>query len=155
MLSDAPARELLAELDDDLTRRYGPGDPVRAVAAEFEPPDGLFLIAFDRGWARACGGYRRIDAATAELKRMYVRPQARGTGLARLLLATLERAAHDAGYQRLWLETGMSQPEAMALYESAGYRPIPAFGQYAGADDQRCYGKALGPLTPSSRAPLS
>ena len=51
--------------------------------------------------------------------------------------------AAAAGYEQLWLETGGSQPEAIALYESAGYTPVARFGQYAWAEDQRCYGKSL------------
>ena len=61
---------------------------------------------------------------------MYVRPTARGRGLARLLLATCEQAAVDLGFDELWLETGDAQPEAVALYLSAGYESVPAFGQY-------------------------
>jgi GNAT superfamily N-acetyltransferase len=141
---DGPdATVLLAELDEDLTGRYGGGDPVRADPSEFTPPGGYFAVALVDGRPQACAGYRRLDERTAELKRMYVRPPARGRGVARLLLAELERAAAAAGYAQLWLETGLSQPEAMALYESAGYRRIPAFGQYAGFSDQRCFAKSL------------
>lgn len=147
-------RLLLTELDTDLARRYGDDETVHADPAEFVPPTGLFLVLRVDDVPQACGGYRRIDDATAELKRMYVRPDARGKGLARLLLARLEQAAGAAGYRQLWLETGGQQPEAIALYESAGYEPVARFGQFAWAPDQRCYGKTLS-ATPSSRAPLS
>ncbi|MPZ72055.1 MAG: GNAT family N-acetyltransferase [Nitriliruptorales bacterium] len=152
---DGPAgSELVAELDADLERRYGEGEAVHTDAHEFVAPDGLFLVLRVDGRPQACGGYRRIDDTTAELKRMYVRPEVRGTGLARQLLAGLEEAAAAAGYEQLWLETGGSQPEAVALYESSGYGPIARFGQYAWAPDQRCYGKVLEPRR-SSRTPLS
>ena len=138
--------ELLAELDADLLCRYGDGDePVHAPVDAFIPPHGLFLVAMSHGEAVGCGGFRPHAGDVAELKRMYVRPQARGRGLARHLLGALEGAAARAGYRELWLETGLSQPEAIALYESSGYQPISSFGQYAGAPDQRCYAKVLEP----------
>lgn len=152
---DGPVgRRLLAGLDADLNARYGDEETVDTHPDEFCPPDGLFLVLWADGEPQACGGYRRIDARTAEIKRMYVRGQARGRGFARAVLAALEAAAADAGYTQMWLETGLPQPEAMALYESAGYTPVAPFGQFAGYPDQRCYGKELA-SRPSSRAPLS
>ena len=134
---------LLKALDDDLHERYGGGTPVAAEAAEFLPPHGQFLIVYVDGEPVACAGYRRLDDATAELKRMYVAPAGRRKGLARRLLAALEGEAAAAGYTSMWLETGVPQHEAMSLYEAAGYRRIAPFGQYAWAEDQRCYGKPL------------
>lgn len=135
--------ELLAALDGDLDERYGGGTPVAAEAAEFDPPDGEFLIAYVDGAALACAGYRRWNETTAELKRMYVRPAGRRRGLARRLLAQLEADAAAAGYAQMWLETGMPQHEAMTLYADSGYERIEPFGQFAWAPDQRCYGKVL------------
>ena len=80
----------------------------------------------------------------AELKRMYVAPAARGRGFARLLLAELERTASVAGARRMVLETGTRQPEAIALYRSSGYRPMPRFGIYREAPGSRCFAKPLG-----------
>lgn len=141
---DSPAAaQLLAELDADLAGRYGDGEQVLAEAHEFEPPAGEFLVLYVDGVALACGGYRRLDEETAELKRMYVRPAGRRQGLARKVLAQLEADAAKAGYRQMWLETGMPQFEAVSLYPSAGYTPIAAFGQYSWAPDQRCYGKSL------------
>jgi ribosomal protein S18 acetylase RimI-like enzyme len=74
---------------------------------------------------------------------MYVDPSARGQGLARELLGSLLSFAREAGYREVWLETGQKQPEAMALYESAGFQPTPAFGQYADEPDSRCYRMVL------------
>ena len=142
---DGPAgTTLLAELDADLAQRYGDDEPVHATPSQFLPPDGLFAVAYAAGEPLACGGFRRLNATTAELKRMYVRPTGRRRGLARLVLAALEDAAAAAGYRELWLETGLSQPEAMQLYGSAGYGPVTSFGQFAGAPQQRCFGKQLG-----------
>jgi GNAT superfamily N-acetyltransferase len=136
-------RLLLSELDADLHERYGGGTPVQADAAEFEPPGGAFLIAYVDGEPQACAGYRRYDDRTAELKRMFVRSTGRRQGLARRLLLELEAGAAAAGYEQMWLETGVPQHEAMTLYEASGYARIAAFGQYAWAEDQRCYGKSL------------
>ena len=74
---------------------------------------------------------------------MYVTPSARGRGLARRLLAELERTARAAGHQRVILETGSQQPEAVALYRSAGYTDIPAYGYYACSPDSMHFGKVL------------
>jgi GNAT superfamily N-acetyltransferase len=129
----AAAAELIAELDLDLGVRYGTGgDPVHAPADEFDGPGGQMLLATIAGAPVGCVGLRRVEADTAELKRMYVRPGLRRRGIARALLAACEQAAADLGYQQLWLETGTLQPEAVALYLSAGYEPVAAFGQYAG-----------------------
>ena len=87
---------------------------------------------------------------TAEVKRMYVAPDARARGLARTMLAHLERTAAEAGAEAMILETGTAQPEAMALYESSGYTPIPPFGYYQHAPMNRCYAKRLPGTTVSA-----
>jgi ribosomal protein S18 acetylase RimI-like enzyme len=79
----------------------------------------------------------------AEVKRMYVVPAARRTGLARLVLAHLEATARSAGADVMVLETGERQPEAIALYESSGYLPIEGFGFYKDHRHSRYYGKPL------------
>jgi len=90
------------------------------------------------------GGWRRYgDDGVGELKRMYVRESARGRGVARLLLAHLERTAAAAGIRRLVLETGLAQPEAIALYRSSGYVDVPSFGYYIDHDDSVHLGKTL------------
>ena len=74
---------------------------------------------------------------------MYVTPAARSRGLARQMLAELERTARAAGYRRMILETGSKQPEAIGLYRSSGYTEIPAFGYYAGSPHSRHLAKLL------------
>ncbi|HKX71843.1 MAG TPA: GNAT family N-acetyltransferase, partial [Acidimicrobiales bacterium] len=81
--------------------------------------------------------------ATGEIKRMYTAPAARRRGVSRALLARLETEAVRLGYRRLQLETGDRQPEAIALYESAGYGHIPTYGQYAGDELSVCFAKDL------------
>lgn len=120
----------------------------------FRPPVGDFVVVVDGGEAVGCGAFRPLqpgyhpagDGSTlgvAEVKRMYVRPHARGRGLARLVLVELERRAIDAGYRWMWLETGTRQPEAMALYESHGYVLGASYGEYRGEPTSRCYAKRL------------
>ena len=77
---------------------------------------------------------------------MYVAPAAQRRGLARLMLAHLEQTAAAAGAEAMILETGTAQPEAMALYEAAGYEPVAPFGHYAWSPRNRCYGRVLPPI---------
>jgi GNAT superfamily N-acetyltransferase len=122
----------------------GRGDIGPARNAQmFEPPDGLFLVGRDDGRAVVCGGIARFDDTRAELKRMYVVPEARGRGFGRELLAALETEARALGYTGVVLETGVQQAAALGLYESAGYEPIPCYGPYAGQAISRCYEKRL------------
>jgi GNAT superfamily N-acetyltransferase len=131
----AKVEELVAELDADLAERYGgDGEPVHAPAGVFDGPGGRMLLATLDGVPVGCVGLRRIDARTAELKRMYVRARARGRGVARALLAACEQQAAELGYEQIWLETGSMQPEAVTLYLTSGYEPVAPFGQYAGGD---------------------
>ena len=125
---DAPdVYALVVAQQVELTGRDGRGDigPKRR-AAMFEPPCGVFLVVRDEGRAVGCGGVTRFDETRAELKRMYVVPEARGRGLGRLLL-----------------ETGKDQQESLGLYTSAGYEPIPCYGAYAGQPISRCFEKRL------------
>lgn len=133
---------LIADVQQEYVVRYGDQDLTPVDPAEFSPPLGLFLVVYVDGEPAACGGWRVHDM-DVELKRMYVRPTFRGRGLARAVLAELERTAAEAGYARLILETGSKQPEAIALYTSAGYTPVPSFGYYAGAPEAVHLGKQL------------
>jgi len=109
----------------------------------FEPPDGVFLAARVDGVAVGCGGICRFDETRAELKRMYVAPDARGRGRGRLLDA-LEVEARRLGYVAVVLETGNRQPEALGLYTSAGYERIPCYEPYASRELSLCFEKPLG-----------
>ena len=126
-----PAADLIAAMVAEMARLYGPIDVPgmpSATPADFAPPHGTFLVGFDDDCAPVCaGGVKRLDDDAAEIKRMYVVPAARGRGLARILLAALEGAALDLGYDTARLDTGARQPHAQALYESAGYRTIGNF----------------------------
>ena len=141
---DEPAVQLLvAENLRDLSERYGgTGDDTPIVASDFAPPNGDFLVAVDGDELIGSAGWRR-HGDDAELKRMFTTKAARGRGVARRLLTAIEESAAAAGCRRVILETGDRQPEAIALYESAGYQRIPDFGYYAGHPGVLSYGKAL------------
>lgn len=140
---DSPAaQQLIAEVQAEYVRRYGGEDITPVDPAEFAPPNGSFLVVYLNGVPVACGGWR-VSAADGEIKRMYVSPRARGRGLARRVLAELEARIAAAGLPRVILETGTKQPEAIALYTSSGYTPIPGFGVYRDEPGCRCFAKPL------------
>ncbi|MET7672295.1 GNAT family N-acetyltransferase [Micromonospora luteifusca] len=142
---DAPvAQQLIRAALADLGARYGgSGDDTPVDATEFEPPDGAFLVAYLAGEPVGCGGWRSHGADTAELKRMYTAPAARGRGVARTVLAAVERSAREQGRKRVVLECGDKQPEAIAMYRSAGYGRIPNFGFYKDAEGCVSFGRTL------------
>ncbi len=127
------AKRLVAAAMADLGRRYGgDGDETPVDPAEFTLPHGAFLVAYLDGAPVGCGGWRTWsgDSAVAELKRMYTDPTVRGRGVARRILTEVEESARAAGRTRMILECGDRQPEAITLYKSCGYQPIPHFGFY-------------------------
>ena len=144
---------LVAAVQQEYVDRYGGADATPVDPADFAPPRGFFTVGYVDGEPAACGGWRaREEAAGAplrdgdvEIKRMFVPVAHRGRGYARAVLAELERTATAAGYRRAVLETGTRQPEAIALYVSAGYAPMPRFGHYRDSPGCRCYAKQLGP----------
>jgi putative acetyltransferase len=144
-LSSPQARWLIASLNAELSGLYpDPSDNFFELAEEQTAGDrGIFLLARVDGRPVGCGALRRIDAITGEIKRMYVAPAARGTGLGRRLLEELERHARGLGLRRLVLETGPFQPQALGLYRRAGFARIPCFGEYRHARFSVCMAKAL------------
>jgi GNAT superfamily N-acetyltransferase len=127
---DLAVQKLISEALGDLSRRYGgSGDDTPVAAGEFTPPHGAFFVALRGNELVGCAGWRSCGE-DAELKRMYTTPTARGRGVARRMLAAIEESARDSGRKRVILETGNRQPEAIALYESAGYQRIQDFGFY-------------------------
>lgn len=134
---------LRSEQRAELDARYGsddhePGDAPSARSV------GVFLVARDPdGTAIGCGGLRFLPDGTAEIKRMYVVPPARGTGVATRILRELETHARQRGVGTLLLETGTAQPDAMRFYAREGYRRIDNFGPYAGEEHSVCYSREL------------
>ncbi|MGW0788993.1 GNAT family N-acetyltransferase [Streptomyces sp. NPDC002911] len=136
----------------EYAERYGDeGDVTPLDATMFDPPRGLYLLAYDeQDRPLATGGWRSQDRnaegysdGDAEIKRMFVIAEGRGRGLARRILAALEADARAAGRTRMVLETGDKQPEAIALYTSNGYRPCAKFGHYRMYDSSICMAKPL------------
>ena len=137
--------KMIADLQQVYVERYGDVDITPVDPAQFAAPLGYFVIGYLDGVPVACGGWRvndELDGA-AEIKRMYVVDSARGKGLSRLVLAHLEATAREAGLLRMVLETGLRQPEAIALYTSSGYERIDNFGVYRDHPESRCFGKSL------------
>ena len=141
---------LVEEVQEEYVARYGGRDETPIDPAYFDDPGGAFFVGYLDERPVATGAWRRrtdvaVDGSslTAEVKRMYVVPRARGLGLARAMLAHLEDTARAAGAEAMVLETGMRQPEAIALYESSGYRPIPGFGHYKDSPLSRCLARSL------------
>ena len=125
------------------TREIGAG-PDTAV---FAPDDDVaYLVAALDGRAVACGAWRALTVEVAELRRMYVRPAFRGRGIARQLIVAIEEEALAADRPVIRLETGRHLPAAIALYQSSGYRQIPAYGEYAGNPYSVCFEKRLAAL---------
>jgi len=140
------ARALIEALNAELSSRY-PEDGAthfRLDEEEVAPGHGAFLVAARAGKPVGCGAVRRIEPGTAEIKRMYVSPEARGQRIGRAVLSALEREARALGCARLVLETGVRQQEAIALYEHAGFSRIPAFGEYVHSPLSVCMAKDLG-----------
>ena len=122
---------LIAALDAYQDGLYPPESRHALDLDALKRPDVLFHVARDdTGRAVGCGAVV-LDASLGELKRLYVRPDCRGQGVARGLLQALEAAASRAGCERLVLETGPFQPEALALYAACGYERRGPFGAYA------------------------
>jgi GNAT superfamily N-acetyltransferase len=145
------AARLVTDGQADEIARYGEGDMTPIDPSEFAPPRGLFLVGYLGDEPVGCGGWRAYGE-DAELKRMYVATVARRRGVARAILAAIERSAGAAGHRRIVLETGHRQPEAIAFYRSAGYVDVPGYGYYADDPETVPLGKDL-TITPSTAAP--
>lgn len=139
------AAALIGALNAELTATYPEEGAThfRLDPDEVAPGSGAFLVARHGTGPVGCGAVRRIDPATAELKRMYVAPSSRGLGVGRALLEALTAEARSLGVRRLVLETGVRQGAATGLYESAGFLPVPPFGEYVGSPLSVCMAKDL------------
>jgi putative acetyltransferase len=142
---DSPtAQQLIAELNDELSRDYKPEERFHSLATEeVAEGAGAFVVAWLDGAPAGCGAVRLIAPDRAELKRMYVRPAYRRRGLSRRILSALEARAAALRATRAVLETGIYQPAAIRLYETSGYARVPCFGAYAASPTSVCYEKRL------------
>jgi len=150
---DDPAGESLRiAQESEISARYGMPDSEpgpKPTAADIT----VFLIGFDVSddgseTPVGCGGLRQLDEVHGEIKRMYVIPERRGSGISTAILAALEAEARGRGWARVVLETGDEQPDAVRFYEREGYTSIPLFGYYIGSTLSLCYEKVFAPLEP-------
>lgn len=140
---------LIEEVQQEYVARYGGRDETPLDPLMFAPPAGSFFVGYVGDDPVATGAWRSSGVTalgterTAEVKRMYVAPRAQRAGHARRMLAHLEETARATGFEAMVLETGSQQPEAIALYLSAGYEPIAPFGHYRDSPENRCFARRL------------
>jgi GNAT superfamily N-acetyltransferase len=136
--------EMTARQQAEMTATQGEGGSgAPPCDEEFEPPDGVFLVALREGDVIGCGGICRHPEGGGEIRRMYVVPEARGAGVGRTVLEALEQWAVELGFDTLWLETGDRLFDAIRLYERAGYRRGPCWGPYLTDHKSVCYQKRM------------
>jgi putative acetyltransferase len=127
-VSSADSEQLIRELSDELAAIYNVSDGSAGFQpADVNKPRAAFVVARLDGYPVGCGALRPLDNTTVEVKRMYTRAEYRRKGVAQVILAEIERLAIEFGYTSIKLQTGPSQPEAVALYERVGYYRIPRF----------------------------
>lgn len=133
---------LVRHLDAELAERDG---AEHAFYAQFNKIDKIkyVVVAYEDEKPVGCGAIKEFEPGTMEVKRMFVFPQFRGKGIAGKVLAELERWAAELSFNRCILETGLKQPEAIALYRKSRYSRIPNYGQYAGVENSVCFEKLL------------
>ena len=139
---NADFRELVALLDADLAVRDG---DEHSFYAQFNKVDAIrhVVVAYEGETAVGCGAFKEYEAATAEIKRMFVRENVRGRGIAGEILAELETWAKESGYSQCILETGVKQPEAIRLYQKSGYEKMSSYGQYLNVANSVCMRKTI------------
>ena len=140
---DAAGAALRAEQRVEIAERYGTDDSEPGPAPTADDITAFFVAFGDDGTPLGCGGLRRIDDAHGEIKRMFVAPPARGSGVSTAILDRLERFGIESGWSRLVLETGAAQPDAIRFYTREGFTPIDRYGYYADSEESLCYGKTL------------
>jgi len=139
---DFDFRALVKMLDADLAFRDGEDAP---FYAQYNKNDSIkhVVVAYFRNEPAGCGAVKNFEGDTIEVKRMFVKPEFRKKGIARKVLAELEKWTAELGFANCILETGKKQPEAIALYQSSGYSIIPNYGQYAGIETSVCMKKKV------------
>ena len=136
-------QQLVQLLDADLKFRDGDEHTFYAQFNKIVQIKNVIICYID-DYAVGCGAFKIFDEDSVEIKRMFVRPEFRGRGLGLEILRALELWAAESGYSACVLETGKKQPEAIQLYQKAGYGIIPNYGQYAGVATSICMKKEIG-----------
>jgi len=139
---DRDFQDLVRQLDADLNQRYA------ALQKSYDAHNASrdlahVVLLYENQTPIGCGAFKALATASAEIKRMFVKPEARGRGMASMILAELEAWAREEQMTSLVLETGQKQHEAIALYLKLGYQPIENYGPYVGHQNSRCFRKAL------------
>lgn len=140
--SNADFQDLVKLLDADLAVRDGKD---HEFYHQFNSIGALknCVVAYSENTAVGCGAFKPFSKDAVEIKRMYTNEEMRGKGFASKILNELEVWAKEEGFSKCVLETGVKQPEAIALYEKNGYYRIPNYGQYIGIDNSVCFEKLL------------
>jgi putative acetyltransferase len=134
--------ELVKQLDGDLAIRDG---DEHDFYHQFNKINMIkhVVVLYQDGEALSCGAIKESMPDCMEVKRMYTVPSARGKGLAVKVLTELEKWTAELNYAKCVLETGLKQPEAIALYTKCGYKIIANYGQYAGIENSICFEKKV------------
>lgn len=135
-------QKLVTLLDADLKIRDGED---HAFYSQYNKIQAIkhAVVAYQEDEPVGCGAIKEYEPGTMEVKRMYVSEDKRGSGIASAVLRELEIWAAKLGYSKCILETGIRQPEAIALYKKNNYKIIPNYGQYKGIEDSVCFEKIL------------
>lgn len=135
-------QNLVALLDADLAKRDG---DEHAFYVQFNKIATIrnAIVCFVNDKAIGCGAFRAYDESKVEIKRMFVLPEYRGHGIALKILNEIELWAAELNYKEYILETGKKQPEAIRLYQKAGYAVIPGYGQYLNVENSVCMMKTV------------
>jgi|SRR5687767_8229142 len=136
--------DLLVQLNSELVEKYPDelrGSPL--IPNDLSGTNATFLVARIDGQLAGCGAIRPLAPGVAEVKRMFVVQHARGHGVGRAILESLESFAKKCGYRAIRLETGLKQPEAISLYETAGYVRAPCYGPFRENSMSVCFEKQI------------
>lgn len=131
---DKDFKALIAQLDKDLSGRYGIKQLEYDQYNIIENLETVVVVCNDNG-AIGCGCFKKFDSHTAEIKRMFVSAKERGKGIGALIMLELEKWAVESGFKNMVLETGTEQPEAVHLYKKLGFKIIPCYGPYIGNEE--------------------
>lgn len=140
--NDKNFTQLTKCLDADLSSRNG---KIQNLYTQYNRITDIStaLVAFDDNIPVGCGCFKNYEKKTIEIKRIYVKPECRGKGIAKKMVNLLETWAVELGNTKAILETGLQQPEAIHLYEKIGYIKTVNYGQYVGVDNSVCFSKEL------------
>lgn len=135
-------KDLVKLLDADLSVRDGDDHP---FYDQFNKIDSIkyVLVAYENDIPLGCGALKEFTQKNVEIKRMFTLPESRGKGIASKIMSELEKWATELNYSKCILETGVKQPEAIALYEKLGYSRMPNYGQYSGVENSLCFEKKI------------